>query len=490
MISRASTLIGPLALIAIVPFSLWSNYNGTYASWQAVRAALLLGIAVLLAIAVFNWMLKSLPKASFVVTMIVCSVLTLYLNIGVILMLAGIFAVAGLVDRAQAYRNIGLAASSIGLVLLAGAAWPALNATLESRELVSSEDALGEITLSEKPSIIHVVLDGYGAPDVLADIYDHDSERFLTQLEARGFTVLRNVTTPYSQTLPSMASIMSGGFVDVAARGSANVLRRDLGHTISHGPVATVLRDAGYTMTRNRSGYGYLDTGAWAHAGNNRIGLTELEAMLAPGGPTTFASLHNQVLKDSMQPGLLNDLAVPYFHYQHLLAPHPPFSVNADGSVRPVTTLSYLDGNHAVAMMPRGRADYIAGYRQKALFIENALLRQVDAYPPGPKIVLIHGDHGPGAFLDHESADRTCMKERMRTFMAFYSNVPDVSFDDLLRADEPLSTVNAYREIFARLSADELLRLPTVSNYLTWSKPMEAHKIPNDVMQKECNSQL
>ncbi|WP_108482533.1 hypothetical protein [Oceaniglobus ichthyenteri] len=485
MISRAFTLIGPVALIAIVPFSVWSVYNGTYPTWQAYRAAFLLGLAALLAIGVFACILKSLPKASLVVTLIVCAVLTLYVDIAVILMLIGIFAVVGLVDRAQAYRNIGLAASIMGLFLLSGAAWPVVNATLERRTVVASDDSLGEVVLDRKPSIIHVVLDGYGAPDVLSDIYGHNSERFFTQLETRGFTVLRNVPAPYSQTLPSMASIMSGGSVDVGARGSANVLRRDLGYTISNGPVATVLRNAGYTMTRNRSGYGFLDTGALAHVGPNRIGLTELEAMLVPGGATTFASVHNEILQNSMKPGLLDDLATPYFHYQHLLAPHPPFSLNADGSERPVTTISYMDGNLAVAMLPKGRADYIAGYRQKALYIENALLQQIDAYPPGPKIVLIHGDHGPGAFLDHESAERTCMKERLRTFMAFYSNVPGVTFDEL--ADGRLSTVNAYREIFGRLSSAAMHRSSVQSNYLTWSRPMDALAIAPAKMQKECS---
>ena len=298
--------------------------------------------------------------------------------------------------------------------------------------------------------------------------------------------VIRKATTPYSQTLPSIASVMSGGVVDVAARVDPHVLRRDLGYTISNGPVVTVLREAGYTLTRNRSGYGYLDHPQAVDLTPNRFGLTELEAMLDLDNPDTFGRVHSRILKASLEPGLLNNLAEPFFHYQHMLAPHPPFSLNADGSSRLVTTRSYMDGNHALGLLQNGRADYIEGYRQKALFIENALLRQIDAYPPGPKIVLIHGDHGPAAFLDHESAERTCMSERLQTFMAYYSNVPDVSFDDLLKADHPVSTVNAYREIFGRLATYEIPTLPAQSNYLSWSTPTKAIEVGPEDLRAEC----
>lgn len=486
MSALVAALIGPVTLIAVVPFTVWSLYNGTYPVWQAVRASLLLGVVVLLLIGLLSWLMRSVPKAAVVATLVICGLLTLYVNSTVVLMLLGIFSLAAFVDRSQAFRNLNIAASVMGFVLLGGAAWPALQTSFEDRQLVASDDAVGAISLKQKPSIVHIVLDGYGSPEILSRIYEHDSERFFTALEQRGFVVIRKVATPYSQTLPSMASVMSGGIVDVAARVDPQVLRRDLGYTISNGPVASVLREAGYMLTRNRSGYGYLDHPDATDLTPNRIGLTELEAMLVPGNPDVFGQVHNTNLKASLKPGLLNDLDEPFFYYQHLLAPHPPFSINADGSPRPVTTASYKDGSHLLWLLEDGRADYIEGYRQKALFIENALLRQIDAYPPGPKIVLIHGDHGPAAYLDHESAERTCMSERLQTFMAFYSNVPDVSFEDLVETDYPVSTVNAYREIFGRLTTDEIPTLPAQSNYLRWSAPTKAIEVAPEGLVDDC----
>lgn len=479
-------LIGPVSLIAIAPFTIWTYYNGMYPAWQAVRASLLLGMVALLAVGLLSYAARSISKGSLAVTLIISGLLIFYINVAVVCMLIGAFGLVACIDRIHTYRNLNIFASIMGVTLFSGAVWPALQASLENRQVVPSEDALGTIELLQKPSIIHVVLDGYGTSDILSNIYNHDSERFLTALEQRGFVVIRRATTPYNQTLPAMASVLSGGVVDVGSRENQHVLRRDLGHTMSNGPVASVLRDAGYTFTRNNSGYGHLDHSQATSIDASWFGLTELEAMLFKGNPDIFGQVHNTTLKASLEPGLLNNIEAPFFHYQHLLAPHPPFSLNADGSARPVTTRSYLDGSHALPHLRNGRAEYIEGYRQKALFVENALLRQIDAYPEGPKIVLIQGDHGPGAFLNQDSAGHTCMAERLQTFMAFYSNVPNISFDGLLDAEQPRSTVNAYRAIFDRLTADEIPSLADQSYYITWTEPTKAMAVTSPELMVEC----
>jgi hypothetical protein len=476
-----------MALISVIPFSMWNFYNGTYPVWQAVRASLLMGLIVVLAIVLLKPIMKSTSKGSVVVTLLVCGLLTPYLNTTVVLMLIGIMGVVALLDRANAYKNISIVTLIMSFSLLSGAAWPALQASIERRQIVTSADAVAAIELAQNPSIIHVVLDGYGASDILSNIYDHDSEPFFTALEERGFVIVRKASVPFSQTLPSMASVLSGGVVDVASRTDPHTLRRDLGATITNGPVANVLEEAGYTLAGNRSGYGHLDQQQGGILSSNPKGLTELEGMLFIRNKNVFAEVHNQTLRTSLEADLFDGIEQPFFYYQHLLAPHPPFSLNADGSSRPVTTSSYADGSHAIRQLQNGRAEYIEGYRQKALFIERALLRQIDSYPSGPKIVLIHGDHGPGAYLDHNSAEGTCMSERLQTFMAFYSNVPGVSFTSLPDADRPISTVNAYREIFNRLGVDELPLLPAKSYYLSWPNPMNAIDVPSESLEAACD---
>jgi len=479
--------LGPMALISVAPFSMWSQYNGTYPVWQALRASLLMSIVVVLLIGLLTLIMRSTAKGSVIVTLLICGLLAQYINIIVVFILMAVLGVFAIIGRADAYKNINIATLIMGLSLLYGAAGPAIQSSLETREIVVSNDALDSIILIEKPSIIHVVLDGYGTSDILSDIYDHDSEPFFSALEERGFTVVRDVTVPYSQTLPSMASVFSGGVIDVASRTDAHVLRRDLGTTITHGPVATILKDADYTIEGNRSGYGHLDHLQGGLFSPNPTALTELEGMLVTTDANVFAEIHNKTLRASLEPGLFDDIKTPFFYYQHLLAPHPPFSLNADGSSRSVTSTSYTDGNYLLSQLPNGRADYIEGYRQKILFIEDALLRQIDSYPTGPTIVLIHGDHGPGAFLDHNSAERTCMAERMQTFMAFYSNIPDISFTGVLDADRPVSTTNAYREIFNRLSVNEHSILPAESYYLSWASPMNAINVSLENLESRCN---
>lgn len=479
-------LIGPMALISVAPFSMWSLYNGTYPVWQAIRASLLMSFGVVLAIGLLALIMKSASKGSVIVTMLICGLLTLYLNIIVVLMLVSMLGVIAFFDRANAYKNINIVTFIMGFSIFSGAAWPALQMRTEKRQIVTSSDALEAIDLVRTPSIIHVVLDGYGTSEILSGIYDHDSEPFFTALEERGFVVARKTTVPFSQTLPSMASVFSGGVVDVASRNNPHVLRRDLGTTITNGPVARILDEAGYTITANRSGYGHLDQLQGGILSSNPAGLTELEGMLFTLNKDVFAEVHNQTLRASLEPDLFDDIEKPFFYYQHLLAPHPPFSLNANGSSRPTTTSSYADGSHAIRQLQNGRAEYIEGYRQKAIFIEHALLRQIDSYPVGPKIVLIHGDHGPGAFLDHNSAEGTCMSERLQTFMAFYSNVPDVTFTSVFDTDRPISTVNAYREIFNRLSDDELPLLTAKSYYLSWPNPMNAIDVSPEGLGSGC----
>lgn len=477
---------GPALLASVIPYTVWALFNGTYPVWQANRAAMILGLIVLMGISLLALLMRSVGKATIITTLLVCAALTFYLNLTVILIVILVLVLAALLDRTNGLRNANLATLIMGLVLFGGAIQPPALAALEQRKLVTSKDAIRNMDLSLTPSIIHIVLDGYGSQDTLENLYNYESENFFSALERRGFNVIRNATSPFSQTLPSMASVMSGGAVDLTQKVEPNELRRNLGFTIENGPVAEVLRNAGYVFFRSKSGYGYLDHQSASELNSNAFGLTELEANLFYSRPDMFGQVHNKILKAALEPGTLHDMNDPYFYYQHVLAPHPPFSVNADGSARSITTISYSDGNYAVQALAGGRDEYIVGYREKAHFVEDALLRQIDAFPVGPKIVLIHGDHGPGALLNHESAEETCMSERLTTFMAFYSNVPNVTFDQLAKESQGLSIVNAYRAIFSQLSEVDIPLLKSPSWYLPWSDPAQTFQVEDTVLSADC----
>ena len=84
----------------------------------------------------------------------------------------------------------------------------------------------------------------------------------------------------------------------------------------------------------------------------------------------------------------------------------------------------------------------------------------------GPLIIIIQGDHGSGSLLIQDSAERTCLMERMRTTVAIYSNVPEIRA--AVAAGGIDNTVNIYRVIFSALSGT---KIPSVEGqyFSKWS---------------------
>lgn len=492
--------LGAMFLVAVVPYKAWAPFYGTFPLWHAHRAALVAVVLVLLLVAVLRWLGCSRAKASVVAAMVVLAFQFAQPDLlfsPVIPIIAGVIALlAASMDRARRYENADLALTAMGAVLLVGAATPLVQPTPD-RHLVDVAPEVAplgvsdELDLSSRPSIIHIVLDGYGSSETLADIYGHDTAPFFAQLEQRGFVVFDNAVVPYNQTLPSMASVMSGGPVNMSDdRGDAGRLRADLGHTIRHGPVPARLEASGYTFARATSGYDYVDFGDARNVTRTPLQMTPLDAVFLGSFGDFFGPVHNRILKDALAPGTLNDLPQPFFYYQHLLAPHPPFTIAADGSARRSEGFTYADGSHFIAGKPERREAYIEGYREKARFIESALLSQIDAFPDGPKIVIIHGDHGPGAYLDHENAERTCMGERLRTFAAVYSDVPGVTSRLLSQGDEPFSTVNIYRSVLSALTETELPSVAATSQFLRWSDPTATVDVDIRALARQCNTAM
>lgn len=492
--------IGAMLLVAVVPYEAWHPLSGTFPLWHAHRAALVAVLLVVL-VALALRRLGCTPAEAGVLAAIPVLVFQfvqpdLFLSPATPILAAVVALGAAAIDRSRRYENANLALTAMGAVLLVGTVSPLVQ-SMSDRHLVDVAPdvapigATDEIALATRPSIIHIVLDGYGASEPLADIYGHDTAPFFAQLEQRGFTVIDNAVVPYTQTLPSMASVMSGGPVNMTDdRGDAKRLRADLGYTIRNGPVPALLEASGYTFARAESGYGYVDFGGARDVTRRPIEVNPFDTLLLLSLGDLFGPVHNRILKDAVAAGTLEDLPQPFFYYQHLLAPHPPFSIAADGSPRHSEGFTYADGSHFILGDPERRKRYIEGYREKVRFIEAALLSQIDAFPDGPKIVIIHGDHGPGAHLDHESADRTCMGERLRTFVAVYSDVPGVTRRLLSTSDAPFSTMNIYRVVLSALTETEFPSVAATSRFLRWNDPTAMVRVDAPDLARPCNAAL
>ena len=99
-------------------------------------------------------------------------------------------------------------------------------------------------------------------------------------------------------------------------------------------------------------------------------------------------------------------------------------------------------------------------------------------------VIIIHGDHGSGSRLIQDSAERTCLMERMRTTVAIYSNVPEIS--NAVATGGIDNTINIYRVIFAALLGREIPR--TAGQYFAkWITPSESSSLAGTEFDRNCS---
>jgi hypothetical protein len=207
----------------------------------------------------------------------------------------------------------------------------------------------------------------------------------------------------------------------------------------------------------------------------------------------TSAQLH-VLLRDALDQRTWRKAKPPFFLYQHMLAPHPPFNVDADG----VLTNRWLahfgginSGDHATLGEPDLQKQYREGYLAKLQFIEREIQSQIGvmiAEIPAPKIIILHGDHGGGSHLYHEDSQKTCQKERMTTLFAIYTDDPNLALALTSVEEAPINLVNSYRLIFGYYFRQLTASLEDKSHFIKWNTPQESERISEERLAAPCNS--
>lgn len=491
MLNCLKFLLGPALLIGTAPFLFWLQFPGVFPFYEACRASLLLVVMLVLLMLLSARFVWGKRNSALLGTAIATGFVFYFSrNLFLSLILIAVFLLITLIERRVSARKTSIIAITLGGAMLFLALFqisPLLYG--ERNVLPTKSEPLQTATLKNTPSIIHIVLDGYGANDVLRDIYQHDNQVFLDTLEQRGFVVMPRVFTPFNQTLFAMASIMSGGYVEPpSAEDDGLRFRFDLGHTIQNSWVQNTLRAAGYNFAYTKNDYAILNLENATQVTPSHLGLTWMEAEMLSFEPQFAINAHNRNITAALRPENFTALETPYFYYQHMIAPHPPFTLTADGKARAVSRTMLADGSHFGTQNLAIRQLYIDGYREKATFIESALLKQLASIPENePIIVIIHGDHGPGSHFDHDSYDNTCIRERMTTFLAVYSNIPDVQNEFALQASSEFNLTNIYRIVFSALSEAEIPSLPNLNTFINWYAPSEKTEIPSSQFDVECD---
>jgi len=386
-----------------------------------------------------------------------------------------------------------LALSGLLVVLPASslAVW-AMRTTLAAQAAPTTDPrGIDAASAAALPDIYYIILDGYGRSDVLADLYAIDNSEFLEFLEQRGFYVAADARSNYSKTILSLASALNMQYLDeiVETQGVHSADRQPLIEMIQDSLVAQSLRTAGYQTVGFETGYPpteltdadvYLsDPGGassaspleWAAHGVNEFEILLLQTtVLRPAldkiseGQSLARSLISQPYRDHRRrvlftleelPGL-SDLPGPQFVFVHILVPHPPFVFGRNGQevvqTRPFRLMDIEE---------YAPEEYTARYRDQLLSLDTLLSNAIERILDNtqrPPIIILQGDHGPGAYMSYSKPLTSNMRERMSILNAYL-----VPAEATRRLYPSISPVNSFRVLLDVLLGQTRPLLPDES---------------------------
>jgi hypothetical protein len=338
------------------------------------------------------------------------------------------------------------------------------------------------------PDIIYIVPDRYGSSGVLASTFQHDNGGFLNELRRRGFFVADDARANYLKTSYSLSTSMNMQY-------SERLLQRLDGETKDHQPLYSLIQQNLVTARLKEMGYRYIHLPSWWD-GTRQSKQSDITVdFLGPGLGGEFGravlqrspfiryamSLLMPInLCDSFKQQLAYMETVggddrPTFTFAHVLAPHNPILVNADGQC--IEEMDYpmvpLDGTWDA---------YKAGYSGFVTYLNRRFLEIFDrqkASNPNPLVFVIQADEGPYPKAHRESnaakkfhykdgkvpifdwreATDAQLAMKFGILNALYLGDPSEG-DGFPVVPDTLSPVNNWRVIFGKIDGKDYPLLP------------------------------
>ncbi len=252
----------------------------------------------------------------------------------------------------------------------------------------------------ELPDVYYLVFDRYARGDVLAELYGHDNEPFLSELEERGFYVADESHSNYSKTPLSLVSSLNMEYLDVEAlraEAAADDDREPIHRRLRAGlRVPAALKDLGYTYHHIANWWEPSAANVDADHVYRDAGPTEFTTALLqttifsavwqaetidPFDWRVYRSHHEyefEVLRE------IGDLPGPKYVFAHVLLPHEPYVFDSDGTAMTEEEVAGMSEREA--------------YRRQLEFLNDQILEVVDeilASSERSPIMLIQADEGP-----------------------------------------------------------------------------------------------
>jgi hypothetical protein len=170
-----------------------------------------------------------------------------------------------------------------------------------------------------------------------------------------------------------------------------------------------------------------------------------------------------------------------YFVFAYVISPHPPFVFDADGEpISQWRPYAVSDGSHWVGGIGT-RDEYISGYRDQIHFINSLLIKAIEDIlrnSENPPIIIIQGDHGPGAYFEWQSLKQTNLRERMSILNALYLPGGDEGW-----LYPSITPVNTFPVIFNRYFGGEFTLSEDRAYFSKWGRPFEFTEVTDLVRE-------
>ncbi|MCM1567011.1 MAG: hypothetical protein NC238_13960 [Dehalobacter sp.] len=463
-------------LIALFPLVNFLAYNKAQISVSEVTRTLI----VLLASSVFifgitNLLLKNLQKAAVISTLIFLIFFytkhgyNLIMNnqggligkgVGVVIIVSYVILCLGILLILRHTKLVATLNSLLTRVSIIALIFPTVVlgvTTLNNEEFTLSDNfstGLAPLVSNPEisPDIYYIILDGYGNDQLLKNYYGYDNAHFINYLKQKGFILAENSHANYNQTALSISSSLNYQYVNELSDQVSDKYdeRQPLSQLIRDSNVRETLAEQGYqiisisdgiSMSDIRDADVFLDTSLWINGFEfGFLSTTLADFWLDQYYPDWYRRAKLDVFSNIAN---IPEQASPKFVFSHILMPHPPFAFGPNGEERPIPDKGFSDGDSFQGTIE----DYLQGYTGQMTYLNTIMEETVSAILEKSRtapIIVIQGDHGPGAHWKSDQDTHICYQERMSILNAYY--LPGEGTAD--QVYPTITPVNTFRVIF------------------------------------------
>ncbi len=341
-----------------------------------------------------------------------------------------------------------------------------INKSLANKEIENDITANIDLSLpQDQPvhDVYYLVTDGYPRNDFIAQYMGKDNSEFLDYLRSKGFFVAECSQSNYTTTSGSMAATLNMDYPldNDEERSGALPPSPILDAMIRSNKVQTIFSNLDYKIVTFDNGYPWLNWGTSDVRFNLPHELSDIDIftkaindfeILALDTTGVRFLLDLSILPDLTQynipitdwdipgaprrnkilfmletlPKVSKTIQSPKFVYFHIVFPHPPYVMDADGK-----------------FLNEEPADELAAYADQIVYLNSRLIEIIDTIleqsNPEP-IIIIQSDHG--ASIDYKSLN---IDEANRLGILNALFLPGIEATELYST---ISPVNTFRLIF------------------------------------------